>query len=331
MLRVPADALPDDPDERHAALRAYFCDKDAVARRADEGWLLELAWPAGRDRHVDPRIEDALAAEWGGIALSEMWRARRRTGRVLTCLYDTWTLHSWSEWLARRPTGAECPVTVLHLDDHRDLGSPRLEGAGVEWRDMVTGRPVSLRDPDGVLAGVESGALGMGSFLTPFLHAMPHADVRQLAQAPKVTATADYRIEPTTALDDLLDPGAKRPAVRLVPSDEGAGPGRYRATGDLDWWLEGIGPGPVLLHVDMDYFSNRYDGDSDWMDRRMRLDPPLEQVLARIDAVGGALRDAGILDRVEDAVVAFSPGFFPAELWQPAGRRIAKLLKGLHG
>ncbi len=29
-------------------------------------------------------------------------------------------------------------------------------------------------------------------------------------------------------------------------------------------WSNDLGPGPILVHIDMDYFNNRYDGDSDW-------------------------------------------------------------------
>ena len=106
--------------------------------------------------------------------------------------------------------------------------------------------------------------------------------------------------------------------------------GRYRATNDLNDWLADIGDGPVLLHVDMDYFNNRYDGDGDWIDRMRRLDPPLDAVLAQIDKVAAAMEHGGLIDRIEDAAVAFSPGFFPAELWQPAERRLRERLRRLY-
>lgn len=330
-ILLPKDRLPTDRHARHGRLRDYFCDKDATATEVDGMWRLELGWPAGIERHVDPRIVDELIA-WDGIGLGGMAMARRRSGRVLTALYDTWTLPSWTEWVARVGVPADEPITILHLDDHRDLGSPRLSVDDDDLRDLITGEPFDIRDPASVIAACASGAVGMGSFLTPFLGAFPNCDVRQLGQAPKLTATEDYSVVQVTKADDLLYPGALRPAVRLDPLvGGGVGPGRYRATADLTDWLADIGPGPVLLHVDMDYFNNRYDGDGDWPDRVRRHDPPLDAVLDKVDEVTAALRSAGLIERIQDAVVAFSPGFFPAEMWQPAEFRLREGLADLYG
>ncbi|MGA9582287.1 MAG: hypothetical protein WBR13_10005 [Allosphingosinicella sp.] len=330
MLKVPLDRLPEEAAECHGALRDYFCDKDAEAVRNGDGWELKLFWPGGKERHVDPKLEEGLRL-WGDIDLNQMAMAQRRSGRVLRALYDTWTLHSWSEWFAGAAIASGETLTILHIDDHRDLGSPRLFRKGGDWLDPITGQVFEFDDPASVRSAIESGAVGMGSFLTPVLHRFPEADVRQLGQAPKVTGTTDYRVELTTEADNLLKPGAERPAVRLQEGVEGAGPGRYRITDDPARWVEDVRPGPVLLHIDMDYFNNRYDGDGDWRERAKVLDPAVNEVLAEVERVTATLRRAGVVPRIGDAVIAFSPGFFPAELWEPADRKLQKGLEELYG
>lgn len=325
---VESDLLPSETHARHSRLRDYFCDKDATATKVDEGWALELGWPADARRHVDPGLRRHLGL-WGDIGLFEMAVARRRSGKVLTSLYDTWSLLTWSEWVARQRYGSDDPITILHVDDHRDLMPPRLAITENGIVDMITDAPFDVRQPDSVLAACESGAVGMGSFLTPFLHAFGNCDVRHLCQPPKVSITTDHAIAKTTVEDDLLRPGALRPAISLEEG-RGTGPGRYRATPDLADWLADIGDGPILLHVDMDYFNNRYDGDGDWIDRVRRHDPDLTGVLDRIDEVTGVMRTAGVVDRIVDAAVAFSPGFFPSELWAPAEDRLRKGLSSLY-
>ncbi len=325
---VRSNLLPDDAHARHGRLRTYFCDKDATATRHDAGWRLDLAWPSGNERHVDLQIEQHLES-WAGIGLAGMATARRRSGRVLTSLYDTWSLVTWSEWVARSRPNRDDRITILHIDDHRDLMSPRLavEAAGVV--DLITGKPFDMWDPASVLSACDSGAVGMGSFLTPFLLAFPNCDVRQLCQPPKIAGTYDWSYCAAFESDDFLRPGANRPAVALHAA-QGVGMGRYRATNDLDEWLTDIADGPILLHVDMDYFNNRYDGDGDWVDRIRRHDPPLNKVLDHIDDVTIAMDRAGLIDRIEDAAVAFSPGFFPSELWEPAEMRLREGLKRLY-
>lgn len=328
-LRIPLERLPENAADRHAALRDYFCDKDATAVRDHDSWDLTLAWPEGEERHVDPRLDVGLRM-WGGISREQMALAQSRSGRVLRALYDTWTLQSWSEWFARSGFNPGEPLTILHVDDHRDLAEPRLFRRGEHWIDPISERTFDLCEPESVKSAIESGAVGMGSFLTPVLHRYPRTDVRQLGQAPKVVSTTDYEIQLTTMEDGLLEPGALRPSVKLLETSVGIGPGRYRITDNLERWVEGIAPGPILLHVDMDYFNNRYDGDGDWRERTATLDPQLDEVLAQIDRVTGVLRSADLVGRIEDAVIAFSPGFFPAELWEEADRRLQAGLEELY-
>src|SRR3546814_14959837 len=101
-----------------------------------------------------------------------------------------------------------CRYTTL-CRSRRDLGAPRLFVEDSGWRDAITGAPCTLNDPGSVQAAIESGALGMGSFLTPFLHHFPRAEVRHLCQPPKAISTRDLCIRRTTVPDDLLEPDRK--------------------------------------------------------------------------------------------------------------------------
>lgn len=329
MVTIPHDRLPSAPGARHGALRDYFCDKDATARRTEEGWRLLLGWSDDVDRHVDPRLDVGLA--WWGehVVRSAMAGARRREGKILSALYDTWTVHSWSEWLAPRNGELREPLLILHVDDHRDIGAPRLAVEAGRYSDLLTGATVSLTEPDSVLAAIDSGALGMGSILTPFLHAMPRAQVRHLCQPPKARTTTDFQIVASTEFDTLLKPELVRPAIRLEPRSGVIDERAFRTTPDVDHWLADAPEVPALLHIDMDYFNNRYDGDGDWPSREETLDPDIDAIFAKIDELSEALHRAPVARRIEDIVIAYSPGFFPAEFWAAAGDRLQRNLKSL--
>ena len=331
MILIPIDRLPSSSEDRHATLREYFCDKDATATPTRDGWKLTLAWSDDFDRYVDPNLSSGLSRWNKGITPAGMVQDICSSEKLLVSLYDTWTLYSWSEWLAGRSSTDTSSVVILHVDDHKDLGSPRLfiEESGLQ--DPLAGRSVELDNPQSIRCAILSGAVGMGSFMTPFLRAVPNAQVRHLCQPPKATITRSYQILSHEENDYLLDKDARRPVTCLREKADAVGPGTYRVTPDVQEWLSDIGSAPILLHIDMDYFNNRYDGDSDWRKRNDKLDPPLQHILAKIDELTGALSDPQIAPRIEKMAVAFSPGFFPAEHWSAAADRLLPALERLHG
>lgn len=328
-LRVPLEHLPRPKEARHSFLRDYFCDKDAIATEYSDGWQLDLQWPGDADRHIDPLLAEAFSW-WGHHGTrASMYLAQKRMGKVLLAMYDTWTLHSWSEWIARTSAAEGPRPVILHIDDHRDLGAPRLVNEAGAYKDLITGHCFDVLNPASVKAAILSGAVGMGSFMTPFLHALPASEVRHLCQPPKVGNSVTYKFLCNFEKDSLLLPGALRPSIDLHPTAESYGGGTYHATNEIKTWLAEIPEdSPILLHIDMDYFNNRYDGDSDWALRESTLDPTLAEILSRIDEVTDAIIHAGLLERIEDIVIAFSPGFFPAEYWQPAYERLIGALSG---
>lgn len=325
-LLVSSSALSDDPVLRHAMLRDYFCDKDAIAVRTPSGWQLDLYWPGGSDRHVDERLQEGLAWWGNGITLYTLITATKRNGLIFEALFDTWTLHSWSQWAQGHKETAS-PI-ILHVDDHRDLACPRLFIQEDALYDAMTGNECDIYRPESVHASIISGAVGMGSFMTPFLYRFPDSEIRHLCQYPKASTTADFCFAIASEPDTLLNPGMARPSVKLSPlADDVArpGPGRLRVTPSLGDWLQGLENNDsrsILLHIDMDYFNNRYDGDSDWEQRSPRLDPDSSQVLERIGEFCDALMQAGIGSRIDDVTIAYSPGFFPAELWKSASEKL---------
>ncbi|WP_245294234.1 hypothetical protein [Rhizobium etli] len=223
--------------------------------------------------------------------------------------------------MARQADPERQPI-ILHVDDHRDLGSPRLRVEANGWSDMISGNTVTLSDPVSVTNAIASGAIGMGSFMTPFLHHFPRCEVRHLCQPPKARSTKIFRIEPGLVSDSLLNPSASRPSVTLGALEPHTGPSTYLLTPNIEDWLAGTRNRRFLLHIDLDYFNNRYDGDSDWLRRESPLDPPRDVIMARIDELVSALSPSDIAARIDDVVIAFSPGFFPAEFWQEADRRL---------
>ena len=323
-MRVPRTLLQENRATWHGFLRDYFCDKDAITIESGDDVLLHLCWPNDSKRHVDPALDVGLHWWQRGVSLSSMWSERWREGRIITSLYDTWTLLSWCEWLTQVPSSTSEQAVILHVDDHRDLGSPRLHVINGALIDAITNEEVRLTAPSTVERAIQSGAIGMGSFMTPFLWQCPKVNIRHLCQPPKMHADVRQTLSLTSVSDTLLDPNAKRLVIEAsegTPDTE-----NYLGTSDAAKWSRNIEGRPALVHIDMDYFNNRYDGDSDWPLNPFRLDPGLPTMLVKVDELINALAESKAI--IEDVSIAYSPGFFPAEFWQPVDRHLrAGLMK----
>ena len=315
-LVLSTDLLPSCPKERRARLDSYFDDVLASVTAVPEGWEIDLNWPSTADYFVDPCIEKGLAWWRPGSAISEVHMQVSYTPRGQLSLNDAWTLYSWSNWLAdRRKCGhAIAEVVILHVDDHTDLMTPRLTFQEDGLEDAISGRTFDIYEPESVRSAILSGAVGVGSFMSPFIHAFPQVHLRHLSQTAPDEDAQDFALVAESIPDTLLNTNAFRPAIGISKS-VGAYAGHYRLTRKLTSWLSELPDAPVLLHVDMDYFNNRYNGDSDWETRVRKHDPDLTEILPAIDKLFSAINDAGVASRIENVTVALSPRFFPAELW----------------
>lgn len=328
-FRVAKDHLPEDSEARYEALHRYFCELQATAVDVGAAWDVTLRRPGRVDAYVDPGLAEGLA--WyarrvGPVDVPGIALAVHRSQSFQLSLYDSWTLWSWSLWLSDRSL-SDLDVTVLHVDDHDDLMTPRLLNRHGAVIDALTGEPVRLSEPPSVEAAIRSGAVGIGSFMAPFLRSARRVDVRHLcATSYSVDRPGTYRIASMDVDDMLLHRGDVRPGVRLECAPPGEDPDRrYSVTDDLSTWVRDLRPGPVLLHVDMDYFNNRFNWSSDWEDGE-RHDPSLPDTLVRIEHVVHALQRPDLHSRIEDVAIALSPGFFPAELWKPSIELFEQLL-----
>ena len=338
-LVVPLDRLPADADQRRAVLAEYFGDLLAAAEVAEGGWTVKLSWPDFDEFFVDPLVPGQLGWWQTGLRVGDMRKAVVWSGSGQLSLDDAWTLFAWSRWLKEK-YGEDRPpkeVAIIHVDDHRDMMSPRIAWDGVQWNDLLSGRQFSVFDPDSVRAAIMTGAIGVGSFFAPFLHQLPSVVVRHLCQSAALAEDGmEWLLIRETAEDTIIRPGHLRPGIRrgligpeMPPQAEEVVAGRYRFTRTYERCLADLPSCPVLLHIDLDYFNNRYDRDSDWQDRPGKLDPSESAVLAQIDEFFAVLDRFNVARQVENVTVALSPGFFPAEYWSASVERVERHLAAL--
>jgi hypothetical protein len=338
-LVIPRERLPAEPHHRREVLGNYFGDLLPSVQESDQGWVVQLRWPDDEAFFVDPLITRQLDWWRAGARLVELRRELYWSEAGLLSLDDAWTLFGWSRWLKEKHSAINPPseVVVVHIDDHRDMMCPRIAQSGQGWVDLLTGEGFSVFDPPSVRSAILSGAVGIGSFFAPLVHELPCVNVRHLSQSAGLAEDGrEWHILKNTEQDTILRPGLSRPRIDTeLAHPQGVRPtpdnrcGSYRFSRSHRYCFSDLPDCPVLLHIDMDYFNNRYDRDSDWCDRSNRHDPTQERVLGEIDSLFDALEQNDVLERIENVTVALSPGFFPAEYWPTSVERVEWHLRKL--
>lgn len=318
-LRVPKHHLPLNESKRREILESYFSDHLPSAVEEADSWLICLERPQeqyGCYLH-DERIKEGL--EWWdkNAQIHDIPFQKRVFERGILAIEDQWMLYSWSRFFQRNRSIPK-EVILLHLDDHQDMMAPRI-GTRIDGNlyDLISGDSLFLDDPSSVEKATLSGAIGKGSILIPLIWSIDKIHVRHLCFRPH--PCSHYKIQRSIIPDGLLSQIDNRISIRLEPTSKENfhSTSNYVVTPDIDEWLEDMPKeAPILLHFDMDYFNDRFDGNSNWQTELKRIhDISIEAQLKQIDAVFLALQKRDLDKKIVDTCIGISPSFYPAEFW----------------
>lgn len=331
MLLIEKNRLPADAQMQLSFLREYFAGLAIQTQDADKALGVQLRWPEDPSYYIDDQLKAGLL--WWNEALSpqDINSQYRQNKNYQISLTDNWTLYAWSKWLQlKQLQGPIEELIIIHIDDHTDCMAPLLKKQGHSWQDMITGHLVQIDNPATIKNAILSGSISVGSFIAPFFHHVKKIVFRHLRNGYRSTnPTVKKKLYPSLIYDDLLSPGQFRPALSLEAFGAvGQRSIDYLVTDCIKELLQDLPKEPsILLHIDMDYFNNRFDGDSDWVGRKQILNPTLEQVLSQVSTTFTQLWSIINKSRVEDITIALSPGFFPAEYWSASVELLHKHLK----
>jgi len=322
ILFLPFGALPTDDTARARQLRDYFPDKRPLSRQSDSKWEIHLPWPRIEQLRKDPCIKTALPTLFGETSRCPPGMMKTTLGKIALTASDSWTLLAWSHYLSN--CDRAFPLFIIHVDAHSDLMAPIVETRDSGFTDLITGEKVRLCEPCSVEAAIHSGAIGIGSFLVPFLWEQDCDTLVHLCTPSFQPQTRGWgALERATVSDTLLKPGALRPAVRRTTT---GGLCKHLITESLENVRLDIHDRRILLHIDLDFFNNRYNGDSHWFEVADRHDPDERTMRAAVESFTRDLRAAGV-EALDHIVISCSPEFCPAEHWS----LLIKLIEGCLG
>lgn len=327
---LPRHHLPDEDAQRRDIIEDYFTEHLPNAYKLEDRWLIQLERPSDfyGCYSLDPTLKTGLSW-WGPCArVCDIPVEHRVNDKGLLAIEDQWVPYSWSLYFQQLKSIPK-ELILLHIDDHQDMMSPRV-GYRCDGRfvDYITRDSFSLLEPEKVKGAILSGAIGKGSILTPLIWSVDKIHVRHLSYRPYPYKA--YHINTLETSDNVISKLNNRISVHNHPVGlpQLQDRSNYFVTNDIEEWIENLPESvPVLLHFDMDYFNNRFDGNSNWRTEMTRThDPSFEAQQERIKQVISNIVKKGILSRVQNITVGFSASFFPGEFWEPAIHTLFKEL-----
>ena len=330
---VRVNILPEDEGKRRTLIESYFSEHLPTATRYEDHWQVRLERPSTPYGNYEYDLEIREGLEWWkqGTRIRDIpFEKRFLRDNFFLAIEDQWMPLSWSHFF-KRLGYVPNELVLLHVDDHKDTMSPRignrLDGKFVDY---ITGNSISLLDPESVDSAVRSGAIGKGSILTLLIWGIEKIHIRHLSCRP--SPNRFYVVKKVPVLDSVLCKISNRISVSLEETSVHTllDQSNYTITHDVSKWLEQVPRDiPTFLHIDMDYFNDCFDGDSEWKSHDRIHNPDLETQQKMLDDIFRSLEERDLLKQISEVDVGISPSFYPGRFWEPMVERLIKNCKSL--
>jgi hypothetical protein len=273
----------------------------------EEACAFRLLGPDLAYHAIDPDLPDGLKAF--GVCRTELdIRSYRRQGPPFDlCFEDSWSGWFIAQYLADIRNTED--VVLVHADDHTDMMPTLLVGRADGLTNPSTGQRFDPSRPTDWESAIASGCVGIGDFITPLYYGH-RLHVRHVNNAPSGSPVL-HKVAPADCRYDLI-PDLSFAGIALNPSDSGTDRGSCMSGEDAAAVLRNLPRGRVIVHLDLDYFINDFNGNPGG---RLQVSVFEARATAQrkmhrfFEALRGAER---IIDRW---IVATSPGFCSASHW----------------
>jgi hypothetical protein len=256
---------------------------------------------------LDPSLPAACDAIVGDSRSESIMAFRASDTQLDFCLEDTWTYYFI---VTRFQVTKRDPIVLLHLDDHTDMMRPLIGTSTQGVFDIPLSAALALDDPKSIEKAIWSGALGIGNFITPLFYNFDEVHVCHLSNTEQ--ADIVQRQVSRSHFDIPIVDGITQIDLKLSDRSDAAHVGSYATCNDIGSLVQSLPPGRLIVHIDLDYFCNDYDGGNN-ASNRIDHSPYPESASTKLQHFFAAMRS---LDRdVERWIVAASPGFCAARHW----------------
>lgn len=312
-FKIPRSFLSGNKMMRRQFLDEYFpSGLIPFEQNIGNEWEITAFVPRDPNYYVDPNLEKVLEKWQHPVSIETIGNYRSFYKNTMISFYDSWSIYYWSLLFSffQKNNSQHEHLTLFHIDDHKDLGSPLLVKNDGEYTSLFTRENVKISDPVSIKEAVISKSIGIDSFIVPLVISINSLDILHLRYA--------YRDQPihsgfTVSMknDLLLSTEKERAIVKFNNVNENYS---YSIDANLSTLRRKIKTSSiVLLHVDCDAFCNRYNLNTNWSPTTVSIDSGLREIKEKINQLMESLSQ---LPNRFFLNIALSPGFFPSEYWE---------------
>jgi hypothetical protein len=282
----------------------------ALIGENNSSWLFELRWPHELPWYIDENIE-VMARRCFQLdlaSIAEYYREDNWDG----CSVILSMSHSWALLNSFVNVAGESQFThIVHVDAHEDLMPCLVSYApeGGVFCDSLDGCCcLDLTSKPSLIRAVKEGTVNKGSFLTALALLIPSLEISHVLTGSE----QDYWLR-AAQLNFLLGSKKCQQSELIWEAEQAPGLPRLMQRPRIAA-LSVPSDAKVWLDIDLDYFCNRYDGDSD---RAIMEGDEKEKMvlLGRLEELLHDLQNSPWRRQVKKVSIALSPGFFPSEYW----------------
>jgi hypothetical protein len=322
---IPLDAAFVQANGREAtelAIRRIVCSIKFEWQKHSH--TLKLCGPDMPYHSGDPYLSGFLQRFKHGLRMVDIQTFHSDEGLFDLCFEDSWSGYFIANRIRDQP--ADEDLVLIHLDDHTDMMPTLLERTDSAIVDCMLGTQFDAAEPGDWERSIHSGCIGIGNFVTPLYYSRHRVHVRHLNNKGPIEQRPVEIFQDSIAYAPI--PDMRFAAIRKGDAVTGGGAGTYGVTNDAWSVFEDFPLGKTLVHIDLDYLVNDFDGNA----RGAAYRPDDSLVRAGRDKLSRFFDALNHVGRPIDRwIVGTSPGFCSALHWQWMLREIENHIAACQG
>ncbi|NMQ18890.1 hypothetical protein E4P82_06505 [Candidatus Competibacter phosphatis] len=257
---------------------------------------------------ADPHLHDIVRSLPATVIEGEYAGFHVQLSDYDLCMEDSWTGYFVSRCLVTQTLPE--PLVFIHLDDHTDMMATLLVLTSDGLQDPGTCQPFDPAKPADWPPAIRSGAVGIGSFVTALYYLPQPVHVMHLNHVAN-SRHERYVVVQRVITQPLL-PHARFAGIMKRTRESIDQLGTYVGGSDATRLLRSVPKGRLIVHIDLDYFINDYNGNPGTKPA-LSLDELRENASKRMRKFFDELARTNAT--VERWIIGTSPGFCSVRHW----------------